>query len=94
MKEHIEFSTPAKDFKFSLDQLVNIRISEEWGQVKARSQHANGENQYFIHYQAADKCAKSEWFGESTLSAVEDDRSPGMPVFAGIELPEGETGLC
>lgn len=44
MKEHIEFSTPAQDFKFSLDQLVNIRISDEWGQVKARSQHANGEN--------------------------------------------------
>lgn len=31
MKEHIEFSTPAQDFKFSLDQLVNIRFSDEWG---------------------------------------------------------------
>lgn len=29
MKEHIEFCTPAQEFKFSLDQLVNIRISEE-----------------------------------------------------------------
>ncbi|WP_159869450.1 MULTISPECIES: hypothetical protein [unclassified Raoultella] len=91
MKGHFEFCAPAQEFKFLLDQLVNIRISEEWGQVKARSQHANGENQYFIHYQAADKCAKSEWFGESTLSAVEDDRSPGMPVFAALKLPEGET---
>lgn len=78
-----------KDFKFYLGQLVNLRISDEWGEVQARSQHINGENQYFIHYQAADKCATDRWFSESQLVAVEDDRSPGMPVFGCVELPEG-----
>lgn len=81
----------AKEFKFSLGQLVNLRISDEFGEVKARSQHVNGENQYFIYYQAADNCATERWFSESQLTAVEDDRAPGMPVFGCVELPEGAT---
>ena len=32
-------------FKFELSQLVTMRISEEWGEVQARAQYANGENQ-------------------------------------------------
>lgn len=47
-----------------------------------------GENQYFIYYQAANKCATERWFSESQLVAVEDDLSPGMPVFGCVELPE------
>lgn len=78
----------AKDFKFCLGQLVNLRISDEFGEVQARSQHVTGENQYFIYYQAANKCATERWFSESQLVAVEDDRSPGMPVFGCVELPE------
>ncbi|WP_249540662.1 hypothetical protein [Escherichia coli] len=76
-------------FKFELSQLVTMRISEEWGEVQARAQYANGENQYLIHYQAADGRATTEWFGESMLIAMEDDRYPGCPVFACVDLPEG-----
>ncbi|EFH2872212.1 hypothetical protein GKQ19_12065 [Escherichia coli] len=79
----------AKDFKFCLGQLVSLRISDEFGEVQARSQHVTGDNQYFVYYQAADKCATECWYSESQLVAVEDYRSPGMPVFGCVELPEG-----
>lgn len=81
----------AKDFKFCPGQLVNLRISDEFGEVQARSQHVTGENQYYIYYQAAGNCATERWFSESQLTAVEDDRSPGMPVFGCVGLPEGAT---
>ena len=81
----------AKDFKFCLGQLVNLRISDEFGEVQARSQHVTGENQYYIYYEAAGNCATERWFSESQLTAVEDDRSPGMPVFGCVGLPEGAT---
>ncbi len=76
-------------FKFELSQLVEVRISDEWGEVKARAQYADGENQYLLHYKAADGRATTEWFGESMLEATEDDRHLGCPVFAGMELPKG-----
>ncbi|EKR7617816.1 hypothetical protein ACM260_004809 [Escherichia coli] len=76
-------------FKFELSQLVEMRISDEWGEVKARAQYADGENQYLLYYKAADGRATTEWFGESMLEATEDDRHPGCPVFAGMKLPEG-----
>nr|DAW36423.1 MAG TPA: hypothetical protein [Caudoviricetes sp.] len=80
-------------FKFELSQLVEMRISDEWGEVKARAQYADGENQYLIHYKAADGRATTAWFGESMLGATEDDRHPGCPVFAGMKLPEGAVEL-
>ena len=76
-------------FKFELSQLVTMRISDEWGEVQARAQYANGENQYLIHYQAADGRATTEWFGESMLIAMEDKRHPGCPALACLDLPEG-----
>lgn len=79
----------AQSFKYCLGQLVNIRISDEWGEIQARSQHVNGGNQYYIHYQSANGCATDRWYSESQLSAVEDERSPGMPVFASVDLPDG-----
>lgn len=85
-----EIIPKAKDYKFHLSQLVNLRISDEWGEVQARAQYLNGENQYLVHYQAADKCATERWYSESQLVAVEDDRSPCMPVFGCVDLPEGE----
>jgi len=89
-KQSVNVSLPvAKEFKFCLGQLVNLRISDEFGEVSARSQHLNGENQYFVHYQAANQCATERWYYEAQLTAVEDDRSPGMPVFGCIELPAG-----
>lgn len=94
-KEHngCEIIPMAKDYKFHLSQLVNLRISDEWGEVQARAQYLNGENQYLVHYQAADKCATERWYSESQLVAMEDDRSPGMPVFGSVDLPEGEKVL-
>ena len=83
----------AVPFKFELSQLVEMRISDEWGEVKARAQYADGENQYLIHYKAADGRATTAWFGESMLEATEDDRHPGCPVFAGMKLPEGAVEL-
>ncbi|EAA6373986.1 hypothetical protein EWF69_17930 [Salmonella enterica subsp. enterica serovar Thompson] len=91
MKTQPAFAVTAPDFTFELNQLVDIRISEECGEVKGRAQYASGENQYLIHYQAADRCARSTWFGESELEAVYDDAYPGCPVFAAVKLPEGET---
>ncbi|MFO6427068.1 hypothetical protein ACLBOM_21375 [Escherichia coli] len=85
----IVIGADAAPFKFELSQLVEMRISDEWGEVKARAQYADGENQYLIHYKAADGRATTEWFGESMLEATEDDRHPGCPVFAGMKLPEG-----
>lgn len=89
MKEKIQYAAEPQKFKFSLSQLVNIRISEEWGEVQARAQYANSENQYLIHYQAADKCARTNWFTESALDAVEDDQHHGCPVFGAVDLPKG-----
>ena len=77
----------AKDFKFCLGQLVNLRISNEFGEILARSQHVTGENQYYVYYRAADKCATERWYSESQLVAVEDDFYPGAPVFGGTEMP-------
>lgn len=58
-------------FKFLLSQLVTLRVSEECGEVKARAQYAGGENQYLIHYKAADGRATTEWFGESMLVSAD-----------------------
>ncbi|CNI11651.1 hypothetical protein [Yersinia pekkanenii] len=76
-------------FKFELKQLANIAISNEWGEVKSRAESSVTENQYYIHYKAADGRALSDWFYESDLEAVEDDRHPGCPVYAPVDLPEG-----
>ncbi|HDW2611602.1 TPA: hypothetical protein RLU78_002477 [Escherichia coli] len=88
-KQTIVIGADAAPFKFELSQLVEMRISDEWGEVKARAQYADGENQNLIHYKAADGRATTEWFGESMLEATEDDRLPGCPVFAGMKLLEG-----
>ena len=42
----IVIGADAAPFKFELSQLVEMRISDEWGEVKARAQYAYGENQY------------------------------------------------
>lgn len=76
-------------FKFELSQLVEPRISDEWGEVRGRAEYAASENQYFIFYKAADGRALSAWFNESELEAVEDDRHPGCAVYASVDLSEG-----
>lgn len=68
MKEKMQCAAEPQEFEFSLSQRVNIRISNESGVVRARAQYANGENQYLVHYQAADRCARTEWFAQSVLN--------------------------
>ncbi|HEF7268341.1 TPA: hypothetical protein SAZ37_000634 [Yersinia enterocolitica] len=75
-------------FKFELNQLVTPRISNECGEVKSRAESSVTENQYYIYYKAADGRAVNDWFYESDLDAVEDDRHPGCPVYAAIDLPK------
>lgn len=78
-------------FKYELNQLVESRVSNEWGYVKGRAEYATHENAYFVHYKAADGSAVSRWFDESELAAVEDGNHPGAPVFAvnAEDLPKG-----
>lgn len=82
----IEYATSARPFKFELNQLVDISVSEEFGEVRGRAQHADGGNQYLIHYKAATGCANTLWFDEDMLTATESEGFPGCPVFAGIHL--------
>ncbi|ELV7527156.1 hypothetical protein QMU90_000927 [Edwardsiella ictaluri] len=91
MKEAVQIAVNALAFKFGLSQMVNVRVSDEFGEVRGRAQYANTENQYYIHYRAADGRAVSAWFDESLLVAVEDDRHPGCPIYGCTELPEGAT---
>ncbi len=86
-----EAAIQARPFKFGLAQIVMPRISNEAGEVKARTQYADGENRYLIYYQDIRKAAQLKWFGESMLKMVEDDNCPGVPVFAVTELPDGTT---
>lgn len=74
-------------FKFKLTQLVEISISSEWGEVKGRAEYSAHENSYFVHYRAGDGRAVSAWLNESDLSAVEDEKHKGSPVFAARDLP-------
>ncbi|WP_447877526.1 hypothetical protein [Serratia fonticola] len=76
-------------FKFELNQLVNISISDEWGEVKGRAEYSGHENSYFVHYKAGNGQAVSAWFDESDLHSVEDENHPGCAVYAGRELPDG-----
>lgn len=85
----MEIAAQEQEFKFGLSQLVELNVSDEFGKVSARAQYAHGQNQYLIYYKAADGCARTEWFSEYQLSAVEDDRHPGCPVYGARELPPG-----
>lgn len=59
-------------FAFKLNQTVLIKVSGEMGTVEARSECAAGNNQYFIHYPAADGRAVTAWFDERHL----EERKP------------------
>lgn len=58
-------------FKFALEQVVQVSVSGEKGHVKGRAEYANMNNQYYIHYQAADSRAVNGWFDENELSPAE-----------------------
>lgn len=54
--------------RFNLHQRVRIACSQETGEVIARSEHVNGENQYQVRYQAGDGRATEQWWAESALT--------------------------
>ena len=87
----MKIAAEPQKFKFELSQLVNMRVSNECGWVQARAQYAHSENQYLIHYRAADGCARTNWYSQSVLDAVEDESHPGCQVHAAFELPERAT---
>ncbi len=58
-------------FKFELGSKVKVLISNETGYVKARAEYAEGPNQIFIHYKAADGRAVDAWFQEDELALVD-----------------------
>ncbi|HGJ5876709.1 MAG TPA: hypothetical protein ACHBX0_10395 [Arsenophonus sp.] len=60
-------------FKHELGQVVKITISGEEGHIKGRAEYANMNNQYFVHYLAADGRGIDGWFDEGELS-------PAKPV--------------
>ncbi|MEI9716327.1 hypothetical protein [Moellerella wisconsensis] len=55
-------------FKHELGQAVQVTISGEEGNVKARAEYQDGPNQYYIHYLSADGRAQDAWFEEGELS--------------------------
>lgn len=89
----MEIAAQEQAFKFGLSQLVELNISDEFGEVAARAQYAYGQNQYLIHYKAADGCARTEWFAEHQLNSIEDDRHLGCPVYGARELPPGAVAM-
>jgi hypothetical protein len=58
-------------FKHELGQAIQVTISGEKGNVKARAEYTDMSNQYYIHYLAADGRGVNGWFSEDELSAVE-----------------------
>lgn len=59
-------------FSFELNQSVAIGASGEEGRVISRAQYAASENDYLLHYRAADGRAVSSWFGESMISPLHE----------------------
>ena len=83
----ISLYSPQASFKFDLTQMVDILASGEFGEVRARSQHVEGMNQYLIHYKSAVGTASTAWFDESMIGASECSEHPGCPIYAGMPLP-------
>ncbi|MCW3644081.1 hypothetical protein K6Y74_12650 [Burkholderia cenocepacia] len=56
-------------FKFNLRDAVTIAASGETGEVIGRAEYADGSNQYYIRYKAADGRATESWWSESAITA-------------------------
>lgn len=54
-------------FKFPLNMQAAIKISGEFGIITAASTSTHGEDQYLIHYKAADGTAREGWWYESMI---------------------------
>ena len=58
-------------FKFDLSQRVQITISGEQGQVRARGDGVERANQYLVHYKTARGTATEQWWNEDQLESAE-----------------------
>lgn len=56
-------------FEFGLNQPVIVKISNEKGFIKGRTEYTNSDNGYLVHGVAADGKAFTAWFGEEDLQA-------------------------
>ncbi|MDN5504260.1 MAG: hypothetical protein L0H10_10645 [Comamonas sp.] len=57
-------------FKFNLKQNVQITISGEQGQVRARGDGVERTNQYLVHYKSAQGMATEAWWNEDQIEAI------------------------
>ena len=57
-------------FKFALKQSVVITVSGETGQVIARLDAINAENNYLVRYKNANGCSTKKWFDSFELAEV------------------------
>ena len=55
-------------FNYELGEEITITASGETGDICGRAEYSAQENQYYIHYKAADGRAVEAWWGESALS--------------------------
>ena len=53
--------------KFILGQQVQIKVSNEQGEVIVRAEYLNSENAYLLRYKSGDGRAVEAWWGESAL---------------------------
>ena len=57
-------------FKFNLGQPVQISISGEQGQVRARGDGIERPNQYLVNYKTAQGSATEQWWYEDQLESA------------------------
>ncbi|GHB33817.1 hypothetical protein GCM10007094_23370 [Pseudovibrio japonicus] len=55
------------NFKFELEEKVQIKASGESGKIIGRAEHSNAINNYRVHYKAADGRAVDAWWDECDL---------------------------
>lgn len=63
-------------FKFHLGQAVRMVVSEEAGNVEARAEYLNSENQYYVLYKSADGSQVTAWWGESQIGEADAIAQP------------------
>jgi hypothetical protein len=55
------------DFKFNLNDAVQVSVSAEVVVVIARAEYVTSENSYLVRYAASNGNATQTWWGESAL---------------------------
>lgn len=56
-----------RKFSFTLGQRVVITVSGEEGEVIARAEYLQSENNYLLRYKDAQGMAREEWWREGAL---------------------------